>query len=53
MDSHKRSATIEVIDDREKVLTRGRFGTNRDGCRAMLATGRAFPDRVWAVEGCG
>jgi hypothetical protein len=27
MDPHKRSATIEVITDREKVLAQGRFGT--------------------------
>jgi transposase len=52
MDPHKRSATIEIIDDREKVLTQGRFGTDREGYRAMLAVGRKYPDRVWAIEGC-
>jgi transposase len=52
MDPHKRSATIEVIDEHERVLAQGRFGTDRDGYRAMLAAGRAFGDRVWAVEGC-
>ena len=52
MDPHKRSATIEVVDERERVLGQGRFGTDRDGYRAMLAAGRAHPDRVWAVEGC-
>jgi transposase len=52
MDPHKRSATIEIIDDREKVLTQGRFGTDRDGYRAMLALGRKYPGRVWAIEGC-
>jgi transposase len=52
MDPHKRSATIEVIDGREKVLAVGRFGTDRDGYQAMLATGRRYRDRVWAVEGC-
>jgi transposase len=52
IDPHKRSATIEVIDDRETVLTAGRFGTDRDGYRAMLTTGRRYHDRVWAVEGC-
>ena len=52
MDPHKRSATIEIIDGREKVLVAGRFGTDRDGYRAMLAAGRKYPDRVWAVEGC-
>jgi transposase len=53
MDPHKRSATIEVIDGQEKVLAQGRFGTDRDGYKAMLAAGRGFPDRTWAVEGCG
>ena len=31
MDPHKRSATIEVIDQAEKVLAQGRFGTDTDG----------------------
>jgi transposase len=52
MDPHKRSATIEIINDREQVLGQGRFGTDRDGYRDMLATGRQHPDRVWAIEGC-
>src|SRR5256714_12345099 len=52
MDPHKRSATVEIIDDRETVLAGGRFGTDRDGYRAMLAVGRRHPERVWAVEGC-
>jgi transposase len=52
MDPHKRSATIEIIDERERVLGGGRFGTDRDGYRDMLATGRRYPDRVWAIEGC-
>jgi transposase len=52
MDPHKRSATIEVINEREQVQFQGRFGTDTDGYRQMLAAGRGFPDRVWAVEGC-
>ena len=52
MDPHKRSATIEVMDQREQVLTAGRFGTDRQGYRDLLAAGRRWPDRVWAVEGC-
>jgi hypothetical protein len=31
MDPHKRSATIEIINDREKVLAQGRFGTDTVG----------------------
>src|SRR3954451_24143651 len=52
MDPHERSATIEIINDREAVLARGRFGTDRDGYQAMLSAGRGHKDRVWAVEGC-
>src|SRR5689334_21370422 len=51
VDPHKRSATIEVIDQRERVLGKGRFGTDRDGYEAMLAAGGKHTDRVWAVEG--
>ena len=53
MDPHKRSATIEVIDERERVLARGRYDTDTSGYQRMLAAGRRFTDRVWAVEGCG
>jgi transposase len=52
MDPHKRSATIEVINDGEKVLAQGRFGTDRDGYQTMLRLGRQHKDRIWAVEGC-
>jgi len=52
MDPHKRSATIEVISDREKVLAQGRFSTDRDGYQTMLKLGRQYKDRIWAVEGC-
>jgi transposase len=52
MDPHKRSATIEVIDDRERILAQGRYGTDTAGYQQMLGTGRRFSDRVWAVEGC-
>jgi transposase len=52
MDPHKRSATIEVINDREKVLAQGRFGTDHDGYQTMLKMGRQHRDRIWAVEGC-
>jgi transposase len=52
MDPHKRSATIEVIDEHGGVLGTGRFGTDKDGYAALLAAGRRYPDRIWAVEGC-
>jgi hypothetical protein len=52
MDPHKRSATIEVMTGEEAIEGGGRFGTDRDGYAAMLAYGRRWPDRVWAIEGC-
>ena len=30
MDPHKRSATIEVIDEQARVLAAGRYGTDKD-----------------------
>ncbi|MFC3499924.1 IS110 family transposase [Micromonospora krabiensis] len=52
MDPHKRSATIEVVDERGRVLATGRYGTDKAGYAEMLAAGRRYADRVWAVEGC-
>jgi len=51
MDPHKRSATIEVLDTRERVLEQGRYLTDTAGYKAMLAAGRKWPQRRWAVEG--
>jgi transposase len=53
MDPHKSSATIEIVDQRERWLGGGRFATDTAGYRQMLAAGRAWPQRVWAVEGAG
>src|ERR671921_756955 len=52
VDPHKRSATIEKIDEREQTVGQGRFGTDREGYQAMLAAGRKYTYREWAVEGC-
>ena len=52
MDPHKRSATIEVIDEQASVLAAGRYGTDKAGYAEMLSAARKFADRVWAVEGC-
>lgn len=51
VDPHKLSATIEVVDARETVLTGGRFSTDKAGYAAMRKQVAAWPDRVWAVEG--
>src|SRR5438045_9733208 len=52
MDPHKSSATIEVVDERGRVLAVGRYGTDNAGYAQMLAAGRRFAERVWAIEGC-
>jgi hypothetical protein len=51
VDPHKLSATIEVVDERERILGSGRFSTDRAGYAAMRTYVRAWPQRVWAVEG--
>ena len=51
VDPHKLSATIEVVDEREKLLATGRFATDKAGYGAMRKHVRAWPERVWAVEG--
>jgi len=50
MDLHKSSATIEVVDERAVVLSKGRFGTDRAGYAQLLAAGRRFDDRVHCKE---
>ena len=51
VDPHKLSATIEVVDQHEQRLGSGRFTTDRAGYAAMRAYAKAWPERVWAVEG--
>ena len=51
VDPHKLSATIEVVDEREKVLASGRFSTDKAGYAAMRKHVACYPERVWAVEG--
>jgi transposase len=51
VDPHKLSATIEVVEDHERVLASGRFGTDKTGYAAMRKTVSGWAERVWAVEG--
>ncbi len=51
VDPHKLSATIEVVDQHEKLLGSGRFTTDQAGFTAMRSYAKTWPDRVWAVEG--
>jgi transposase len=51
VDPHKLSATIEVVDDQERLVGSGRFTTDRAGYGAMRKYANTWPGRVWAVEG--
>ena len=52
VDPHKRSVTIEAVDEHAQVLATGRFGTDTAGHRLMLRYVRQqWPHRRWAVEG--
>ena len=51
VDPHKLSATIEVVDHHGALLGSGRFSTDKAGYAAMRTYVKAWPQRVWAVEG--
>ena len=51
VDPHQLSNTIEVVDKDALLLGSGRFGADNAGYQAMLRYTKAWPDRVWAVEG--
>ncbi|WP_262287548.1 IS110 family transposase [Micromonospora sp. MA102] len=51
VDPHKLSATIEVVDSGGHLLGSGRFTTDNTGYAAMRAYVKAWPNRVWAIEG--
>lgn len=51
VDPHKLSATIEVVDHRERVLATGRFKTDKTGYVAMRQHVAGWAERTWAVEG--
>ena len=39
-----------MVDEREKVLSTGRFSTDKSGYAAMRKHVACYPERVWAVE---
>jgi len=52
VDPHKRSVTIEVIDEHGRVLATGKFGTQNRDYHSMLGyVRRQWPHHRWAVEG--
>jgi transposase len=52
VDPHKKSVTIEVVDEHETVLAQGRYGTDTADYRRMLKQVRdQWPEHRWAVEG--
>ena len=52
VDPHKKSVTLEVVDEDGTVAATGQFGTGSRDYRAMLAyVRRQWPAHRWAVEG--
>ena len=52
VDPHKRSVTLEVIDEQERILAKGTFGTGNRDYQAMRRYVRSqWPHHRWAVEG--
>jgi transposase len=51
VDPHKLSATIEVVDQHERLLGSGRFVTDKAGYVAMLGYVAQWSRPTWAVEG--
>jgi hypothetical protein len=52
VDPHKKSVTIEAVDEHGTVLARGRFGTDTAGYRLLVKHVREqWPHHRWAVEG--
>jgi hypothetical protein len=52
MDPHKRSATIEVVDDRGQVLAVGRYGTDKsEHCTSWPSSSCATPLRAAQAAG--
>ena len=52
MDPHKGPGHRRGDAPGWSVAAGGRFDTDRAGYTAMLEVARAWPERVWAVEGC-
>ncbi len=46
LDPPKRSAAIEVLDEREQPVMSGRFGTDTEGYTLLLAAGATVPRTV-------
>ena len=53
IDPAKRSHAFEIIDGNEVTLAAAVIVNDNAGYRDMLAAGRRWPDRQWAVEGAG
>ena len=51
VDPHKLSATIEVVDQHERLCGSGRFTTDKAGYTAMLRYVAQWSSPTWAVEG--
>lgn len=52
VDPHKRIDAVVVLDQAGAVLARETIEHTSAGFGVLMALGRRFPRRVWAVEGC-
>ncbi len=52
VDPHKRIDAVVVLDQAGAVLARETIEHTSAGFGVLMALGRRFPHRVWAVEGC-
>lgn len=52
VDPHKRVNAVVVVDGSGEVVARGSFSMSTAGMRELMVLARAFPTRMWAVEGC-
>jgi transposase len=52
VDPHKRSVTIEIIDDRKRPSNTADSAPTATATRRCSLPAAKHKDRIWAVEGC-
>ena len=52
VDPHKHLNAVAVLSANGNVLARHRVNNTTEGFKSLLALGRQWRERVWAIEGC-
>ncbi len=52
VDPHKHLNAVVVLSAKGNLLARRRVDNTTEGFKALLALGRQWRERVWAIEGC-